>query len=100
MKGFIAFAQEPVPVHRARSPMADGLSDGDLGRTRDRLGSVTRIASFWLAHEPGETLANAIRCTGAIGASIIRLHLTPGARGGGRRWARAGTKWSRMRARR
>jgi sugar phosphate isomerase/epimerase len=91
MQGFIAFAQEAgVRCIELDHRWLTGLSDRDLAQTRDRLGSVTRVASFWLAHEPGETLDHAIRCTRAIGASIIRFHLTPVLEGGraalGPRW--------------
>ena len=69
------------------------LSDDELARLGGTLPDVPRICSYWLRHEPGETLDEAIRATRAIGASIIRMHLTPvleGAR------ARQGTRWETM----
>jgi 3-oxoisoapionate decarboxylase len=62
----------------------------DLGAS---LPDVPRLCSYWLQHEPGETLDEAIRATRAIGGSTIRMHLTPvleGAR------AKQGPRWSAM----
>jgi sugar phosphate isomerase/epimerase len=48
------------------------------------------IVSFWLSHAPGETLDEAWRVGRAMGARLVRLHLSPvleGARAShGRRW--------------
>lgn len=69
------------------------LSDDELARLGDELPPGARLASYWLQHEPDETLAEAIRATRAIGGSIIRIHLTPvleGAR------ARQGPRWDDM----
>ncbi len=69
------------------------LDDDELARLGDQLAPVPRVCSYWLQHEPGETLEEAIRATRAIGGSIIRMHLTPvleGAR------ARLGPRWNDM----
>ena len=69
------------------------LDDDELARLGDQLSPVPRVCSYWLQHEPGETLEEAIRATRAIGGSIIRMHLTPvleGAR------ARLGPRWNDM----
>lgn len=91
LHGFITIAREVG----ARCLEFDGrwlapLSDGELARLGEALPPVPRICSYWLRHEPGETLAEAIRATCAIGGTMVRMHLTPvleGARGGqGARW--------------
>jgi 3-oxoisoapionate decarboxylase len=66
------------------------MSAGDLGRLRDKLTGMTPICSFWLAQQPGETLENGVRCATAIGAPIIRLHLTPVVEGARAAW---GPRW-------
>ncbi len=69
------------------------LTAPELEALRDRLSGTTAICSFWLSQQPGETLTDAIRCAEAIGAPLVRLHLTPvleGAR------ARHGERWTRM----
>lgn len=66
------------------------LSDAELAGLEADLRGETLICSYWLAHVPDETLADAIRRTSAIGAGLIRLHLTPVLEGGrgalGPRW--------------
>lgn len=94
LHGFIAIAREIG----ARCLEFDGrwlasLSDGELARLGEALPPVPRICSYWLRHEPGESLAEAIRATRAIGGTMIRMHLTPvleGAR------ARQGARWDEM----
>lgn len=69
------------------------LGDADLGRLRGDLAGMTPVCSFWLSHQPGETLTDAIRCATALGSTLIRLHLTPvleGAR------AECGARWHEM----
>ena len=69
------------------------LDDAGLGRLRERLDGLEPIYSHWLAQEPGETLIDPIRRAAAIGARILRLHLTPvleGAR------AASGPRWNEM----
>jgi sugar phosphate isomerase/epimerase len=94
LQGFIRVAREIG----ARCIELDGrwlapLGDDELARLGDELSPVPRLCSYWLKHEPGETLEEAIRVARAIGASIIRIHLTPvleGAR------AREGSRWHDM----
>jgi hypothetical protein len=60
------------------------LTNDELARLGSELPDVPRLCSYWLQHVPDETLDEAIRATCAIGASTIRMHLTPvleGARG-------------------
>jgi sugar phosphate isomerase/epimerase len=69
------------------------LSQAELAAFGETLPAMPRICSYWLQHEPGETLAEAIRATRAIGGTLIRMHLTPvleGAR------ARQGSRWDAM----
>ena len=68
------------------------LADGELARIRRRISDagMTPLCSDWLLHQPGETLDRALHNTAAIGARLLRLHLTPvleGARAAqGPRW--------------
>ena len=94
LHGFIRLAREIG----ARCIEFDGrwlaqLRDDELARLGDELPAGPRLCSYWLRHEPGETLAEAIRATRAIGGSIIRMHLTPVLEG-----ARAvqGPRWDDM----
>jgi 3-oxoisoapionate decarboxylase len=69
------------------------LTNDELARLAGELPHVPRLCSYWLQHVAGETLDEAIRATRAIGASTIRMHLTPVLEG-----ARAiqGAKWQQM----
>ncbi len=69
------------------------MTDADLSRLKERLGALTPICSFWLSQQPGETLKDAVRCTTAIGAHLLRLHLTPVLEGARARW---GARWGEM----
>jgi sugar phosphate isomerase/epimerase len=94
MAGFIAIARELG----ARCIELDGrwltaMSADELARVRDDLDGETVICSYWLAQREGETLADPIRCTAAIGAGLIRLHLTPVLEGGR---AALGSRWLEM----
>ena len=94
MDGFIAvargFGARCVELdHRWLTPM----TDRDLAQLADDLAGMTPICSYWLAQRQGETLADAIRCATAIGAPIIRLHLTPVLEGARARW---GAQWAGM----
>jgi sugar phosphate isomerase/epimerase len=91
IRGFIALVRElGLPAieldHRWLTP----LTDAELGHVREDLHGLQPICSFWLAHQPGETLHDAVRCCTALGATILRFHLTPVLEGGraswGRRW--------------
>jgi sugar phosphate isomerase/epimerase len=69
------------------------LTNDQLARLAGELPDVPRLCSYWLQHVSGETLDEAIRASRAIGASTIRMHLTPileGAR------AEQGAKWPQM----
>jgi sugar phosphate isomerase/epimerase len=94
LDGFIAIAREAgarcIELDwRWLTPMsADGLA-----RLRDKMAGVTPICSFWLAQQPGETLEHGIRCATAIGAPILRLHLTPVVEGARAAW---GSRWADM----
>lgn len=94
MAGFIALARELG----ARCIELDGrwligLPDGELARVRDDLAGETVICSYWLSQIAGETLADAVRRTAAVGAGLIRLHLTPVLEGGRASW---GPRWGEM----
>lgn len=89
--GFVALVRElglrAIELdHRWLTP----LDDGGLARLRERLDGLETICSFWLAHQPGETLAEAVRCCTALGARVLRFHLTPVLEGGR---ARQGARW-------
>jgi sugar phosphate isomerase/epimerase len=71
------------------------LGDDALVQLGDecRAAGMTVITSSWLHHQRGETLDEPIRAARALGASLMRLHLTPvleGAR------ARLGSRWTDM----
>jgi sugar phosphate isomerase/epimerase len=71
------------------------LDDDALARLGDecRADGMTVITSSWLHHRPGETLDEPVRAARALGAALMRLHLTPvleGAR------ARLGSRWAAM----
>ena len=71
------------------------LTDADVARLGESLkqSGMTIVCSDWLVQRPGETLEVAIRCARALGASLLRLHLTPVLEG-----ARAAldTRWEQM----
>lgn len=69
------------------------LDDTGLGRLRGDLDGMTTVCSFWLSQQPGETLAQAIRCATALGSTLVRLHLTPVLEGARADW---GPRWSEM----
>jgi sugar phosphate isomerase/epimerase len=69
------------------------MTDAELTRLGGELAGMTPICSHWLTQQPGETLANAIRCATGVGASLIRLHLTPVLEGSR---AQCGARWGRM----
>jgi sugar phosphate isomerase/epimerase len=94
MAGFVAAAREVG----AQCIELDGrwlaaMPDEELARLRDDLAGDIVICSYWLAQQEGETLAEAIRQTAAIGAGMIRLHLTPVLEGARARW---GARWGEM----
>ncbi|MEN3337806.1 MAG: 3-oxoisoapionate decarboxylase [Acidobacteriota bacterium] len=94
MAGFVAIAREIG----ARCIELDGrwltaMTDAELSRARDDLAGETVICSYWLAQREGETLAEAVRCTAAVGGGLIRLHLTPVLEGSRAAW---GPRWAEM----
>jgi sugar phosphate isomerase/epimerase len=96
MAGFIALAREMG----AKCVELDGrwlapMTDADLARLGEELAGfgMTPLCSDWLAQQPGETLAGPIRCARALGAPILRLHLTPVLEGARARW---GARWGEM----
>jgi sugar phosphate isomerase/epimerase len=71
------------------------LDNDALARLGDecRAAGMTIVTSSWLHHRAGETLDEPIRAARALGAALMRLHLTPvleGAR------ARPGSRWTDM----
>ena len=94
LQGFVRLAAEVC----AQCLEFDGrwlspLSDQELRALGRTLPDAPRLCSYWLQHEVGENLDEAIRATRALGASTIRLHLTPvleGAR------AKQGARWREM----
>src|SRR3954469_25171966 len=58
-----------------------------------RASGVTIICSDWLTQVAGETLSRPIECAAAIGASLLRLHLTPVLEGNRFAW---GDRWLAM----
>jgi sugar phosphate isomerase/epimerase len=96
LPGFIALVRElglrVIELdHRWLTP----LSDTQLAELRQELAGLQPICSFWLAQQPGETLEDAVRCCSALGATILRFHLTPVLEGGRAAW---GSRWTQMRA--
>jgi len=94
LRGFIRIACEIG----ARCLEFDGrwlapLKSDELAAIAQELPDVPRLCSYWVQHQEGETLDEAIRATRAIGAGTIRMHLTPvleGAR------AKQGEHWQQM----
>ena len=94
LRGFIRIAREIG----ARCLEFDGrwlapLKSDELAAIAQELPDVPRLCSYWVQHQEGETLDEAIRATRAIGAGTIRMHLTPvleGAR------AKQGEHWQQM----
>jgi 3-oxoisoapionate decarboxylase len=94
LDGFVAIARDIG----AKCLEFDGrwlapMSVDEIRRLAATLPPVPRICSYWLQHQPGETLDEGIRAVAAIGGSLIRIHLTPvleGAR------SRQGAGWHTM----
>lgn len=96
LDGFIALVRDlGLDVIELDHRWLKPLTDTQLAALGERLRDTTRICSFWLSQQLGETLEDAVRCTRAIGANIIRFHLTPVLEG-----ARAshGPRWNEMNA--
>ena len=95
LAGFIALARElGSPSIELDWRWLLPLARAELAQLRDELHDFSPILfSYWLQHEPGETLDAALACASALGARTIRLHLTPvleGAR------AARGAQWTAM----
>jgi 3-oxoisoapionate decarboxylase len=94
LDGFIALVRElQLPTIELDWRWLTPLSRNDLSRIRDRVDGLVVIYSYWLSQERGETLTDAVGRATAIGARILRLHLTPvleGAR------AACGARWDEM----
>jgi sugar phosphate isomerase/epimerase len=69
--------------------------DVRLAQLRDEFArrSIVPICSHGLSQTAGETLADAIRCTRAIGGSLLRMHATPVLEGARAKW---GARWAEM----
>ena len=94
LDGFIALVRElGVEVIELDHRWITPLGNEDLARLRERLAGLTTICSYWLSHTPGETLEQAVRCNTALGATIIRFHLTPVLEGARASW---GPRWDEM----
>ena len=94
LKGFIDLVRESglraIELdHRWLTP----LTDPQLAGLRQQLHGLQPVCSFWLGHQSGETLEQAVRCCSGIGARILRFHLTPVLEGGRARW---GERWHEM----
>jgi sugar phosphate isomerase/epimerase len=95
LSGFVALSRDLggqcIELHgRWLAP----LEDAELSRMGAALreSGITVVCSDWF-HTSDDTLAEAVRCSRAIGAALLRVHLTPvleGAR------ARLGTGWLEM----
>jgi sugar phosphate isomerase/epimerase len=72
-----------------------GRPDAELRQLGGKLNDsgVTVVTSDWLSQVPGETLSEPIRCARALGASLLRLHLTPVLEGARASW---GGRWGEM----
>lgn len=94
MAGFVTMARQMgAQCIELDGRWLSAMPDDELARVRDDLAGETLICSYWLAQQDGETLADAIRRTAAIGAGMIRLHLTPVLEGARARW---GAQWGTM----
>ena len=94
MSGFVAAARElGARCIELDGRWLAGTTDDALARWRDDLAGETVICSYWLSQTPGETLADAVRHTAAVGGGMIRLHLTPVLEGARASW---GARWGEM----
>jgi 3-oxoisoapionate decarboxylase len=94
LQGFIAVVREAgVRVIELDWRWLAPMGTGELARLREQVEGLTPICSFWLAQQPGETLEDGVRCATAIGAPVLRLHLTPVVEGARAAW---GPRWAHM----
>jgi 3-oxoisoapionate decarboxylase len=96
LDGFIHFAQEvgarSLEIH---GPWLEGQSGPGLERIREECAShgMTPIVSTGLKHQPGETLKATVIHARAVGATLVRLGLTPVLEGSRAAW---GARWHAM----
>jgi sugar phosphate isomerase/epimerase len=69
------------------------LTYAELDRLSGDLEGLPTVCSCWLDQQPDETLDEPIRCATAVGATVIRLHLTPVLEGARASW---GPRWGDM----
>ena len=94
LAGFVALAHKSgVRVIELDWRWLTPMTAGELQQLRRDLAGAVPIVSAWLLHEPGETLATVFDCAAALGASTVRLHLTPVVEGGR---AALGDRWHAM----
>jgi 3-oxoisoapionate decarboxylase len=94
LDGFIALVRElGLSTIELDWRWMTALGPDDLARVRESLGGLRVIYSHWLAQEPGERLIDPIERATAVGAMILRLHLTPVLEGARARW---GPRWGEM----
>lgn len=94
LDGFIGLARElNVPCIELDWRWLAPLPDAELARVRSALDGMLVVYSHWLSLEPGETLVDAVARARAIGARILRLHLTPVLEGARASW---GVRWPEM----
>jgi sugar phosphate isomerase/epimerase len=96
LDGFVAVAREIgarcLEIH---APWLDGLSPDDLAKRRDDCArdGMTPLLSTGLTQTPGETLERPIAQARAVGATLLRLGLTPVLEGARAKW---GERWPAM----
>lgn len=94
--GFMAIARELgarcLEIH---APWLDGLSPSSLAQLREACATrgMTPVISTGLTHARGETLETALAHARAVGATLVRLGLTPVLEGARARWE---TRWPAM----
>jgi 3-oxoisoapionate decarboxylase len=94
LAGFVALTREiGCRVIELDWRWLQSLDDDALGRVRQRVDGLECVYSYWLAQRQDDGLADAIRCAAAIGARLLRIHLTPVLEGGRAQWGR---QWLEM----
>lgn len=94
LDGFVAIARERgASCIELDWRWLTALADADLVRLRESLAGVVVVYSHWLSQEPGETLRDPVSRASALGAAILRIHLTPVLEGARAAW---GARWNAM----
>jgi sugar phosphate isomerase/epimerase len=96
MRGFVGLARElRAECIELHGGWLERERDDDLRRLREEFVALamTPIVSTWLTHVEGETLERSIHCAALVGASVLRLHLTPVLEGDRAAW---GERWRSM----